>query len=78
MKRVARTTIADWEATHESAEQRWKDGQAALQQGNFNGFLQMLYSRLFLTAVVTNSPAGASTTTTCGILEKSIHPVTII
>ena len=47
VKRVTGTTDADWTITHESAEQRWKDGQAALQQGNMKAFAKMLYSRMF-------------------------------
>lgn len=47
VKRVTRTTDADWTITHESAEQRWKDGQAALRQGNMEAFPKMLYSRMF-------------------------------
>ena len=47
VKRVTGTTDADWTITHESAEQRWKDGQAALQQGNMKAFTKMLYSRMF-------------------------------
>jgi hypothetical protein len=47
VKRFRGTTDADWTITHESAEQRWKDGQAALQQGNMKAFPKMLYSRIF-------------------------------
>ena len=47
VKRVTGTTDADWTITHESAEQRWKDSQAALQQGNTKAFTKMLYSRMF-------------------------------
>lgn len=47
VKRVTGTTDADWTITHESAEQRWKDGRAALQQGNMKAFTKMLYSRMF-------------------------------
>ena len=47
VKRVTGTTDADWTITHESSEQRWKDGQAALQQGNMKAFTKMLYSRMF-------------------------------
>ena len=47
VKRVTGTTDADWTITHESAEQRWKDGRAALQQGNMKAFTEMLYSRMF-------------------------------
>ncbi|KAK9249031.1 hypothetical protein V1506DRAFT_550960 [Lipomyces tetrasporus] len=62
VKRGTGTTDADWTITHESAEQCWKDGQAALQQGNMNAFTKMLYSRT-PTATATTSPAGASTAT---------------
>ena len=47
VKRVTATTDADWTITHESAEQRWKDGMATLQQGNMKAFTKMLYSRMF-------------------------------
>lgn len=47
VKRVTDTTDADWIITHESAEQRWKDSRAALQQGNRAVFTKMLYSRMF-------------------------------
>lgn len=47
VKHVTRTTDTDWTITHESAEQRWKDSKAALQQGNMNAFTKMLYSRIF-------------------------------
>ena len=48
VKRVTGTTDADWTITHESAEQRWKDGTAELQKGNFAAFTKMLYSRMFI------------------------------
>lgn len=47
VKRVTATNDADWTITHESAEQRWTDGQAALQQGDMKAFPKMLYSRMF-------------------------------
>ena len=47
VKHVTGTTDADWTITHDSAEQRWKDGRAALQQGNMKAFTKMLYSRMF-------------------------------
>lgn len=47
VKRVTGTTNADWTITHESAEQRFKDGQAVVKQGNFAAFTKMLYSRMF-------------------------------
>lgn len=47
VKRVTGTTDADWTITHESAEQRWKEGHGAVKQGNFGPFTKMLYSRMF-------------------------------
>ncbi|KAK4184784.1 NAD(P)-binding protein [Podospora australis] len=47
VKRVTGTTEADWTITHESAEQRWKDGFAEVLKGNFGAFTKMLYSRMF-------------------------------
>ncbi|KAL9077594.1 MAG: hypothetical protein Q9157_003289 [Trypethelium eluteriae] len=47
VKRVTGTTDTDWTITHESAEQRWKDGMAALQQGSRKAFVKVLYSRMF-------------------------------
>ena len=47
VKRVTKTTDADWTINHESSEQRWKDGTATLKQGNFGTFTKMLYSRMY-------------------------------
>ena len=47
VKRVTGTTDDDWTITHESAEQRWKDGQTAVLQGNTKEFTKQLYSRMF-------------------------------
>ncbi len=47
VKRVTNTIDADWTITHDSAEQRWKDGHAAVVQGNFGAFTKQLYSRMF-------------------------------
>lgn len=47
VKRVTNTTDADWTITHQSAEQRWKDAQATLQQGNMKAYVKMIYSRMF-------------------------------
>jgi hypothetical protein len=48
VKRVTGTTDNDWTITHESAEERWKDGTAELKKGNFAAFTKNLYSRMFL------------------------------
>lgn len=48
VKRVTKTTDADWTISHDSAEKRWKDGTAAVHQGDFGQFTKMLYSRMFL------------------------------
>ncbi|KAK3319179.1 hypothetical protein B0H66DRAFT_558915 [Apodospora peruviana] len=50
VKRVTGTTDADWTITRESAEQRWKEGMAEVQKGNFAAFTKMLYSRMFFAA----------------------------
>ncbi|PLB48511.1 NAD(P)-binding protein [Aspergillus steynii IBT 23096] len=48
VKRVTGTTDADWTITHESSEERWKEGQAVVKQGDFlGGFAKQLYSRMF-------------------------------
>ena len=47
VKRVTATTDADWTITHESTEQRWKEGQAELKKGNWHAYTKMLYSRMF-------------------------------
>ena len=47
VKRVTKTADADWTITYQSSEQRWKDGTAALKQGDFGAFPKMLYSRMF-------------------------------
>ena len=47
VKRVTKTTDADWTISHESSRQRWEDGTAALKQGNFGAFTKMLYSRMY-------------------------------
>lgn len=49
VKRVTGTTEADWTITHESSEQRYKEGRAAMEKGNFAEFTKMLYSRMFYT-----------------------------
>lgn len=47
VKRVTGTSDVDWTITHESAEQRWKDGRAEVEKGNFAAFPKQLYSRMF-------------------------------
>lgn len=47
VKRVTGTTDTDWTITHESSEQRWKDGMAEMTRGNMKAFTKMLYSRMF-------------------------------
>ncbi|KFY22352.1 hypothetical protein V491_02826 [Pseudogymnoascus sp. VKM F-3775] len=47
VKRVTKTTDADWTITHDSAEDRWKDSQTELKKGNWGAFTKMLYSRMF-------------------------------
>lgn len=47
VKRVTGTTDADWTVRREPAEQRWRDGRAAVDRGDFSAFTKMLYSRMF-------------------------------
>jgi hypothetical protein len=47
VKRVTRTSTADWTITHKAAQQRWKHSFAEVVQGNFGAFTKMLYSRMF-------------------------------
>lgn len=47
VKHVTGTTDADWTITRESSRQRWGEGTAELQKGNFGAFTKMLYSRMF-------------------------------
>ncbi|KAG4220711.1 hypothetical protein PC116_g30810 [Phytophthora cactorum] len=47
VKRVTGSTDADWTGIRESAEQRWCEDRAALQEGNWKFFTKMLYSRMF-------------------------------
>lgn len=47
VKRVTGTTDSDWKITRESAEQRWREGRAAIAKGDFAQFTKMLYSRMF-------------------------------
>lgn len=44
VKRVTATTDDDWTITHKSSEERWREGYAAVLNGNFGQFPKMLYS----------------------------------
>jgi hypothetical protein len=45
--RVTGTTETDWNITKESAKERYEGGVEAMQKGDFNGFVKMLYTRVF-------------------------------
>lgn len=47
VKRVTATTNDDWTITYECSEERWRDGHAAVLNGNFGQFPKMLYSRMY-------------------------------
>ena len=47
VRRVTGTAETDWTVTHESSSQRWRDGVAALRQGDRMAFVRVLYSRVF-------------------------------
>ncbi|EXJ91138.1 hypothetical protein A1O1_04247 [Capronia coronata CBS 617.96] len=48
VKRVTKTTDADWTITHSLARERWEKGAAEVRQGNYMGFTEMLYSGMFV------------------------------
>ena len=45
--RVTGTTIGDWKVSHEPSVQRYKVGVEEMQKGNFRGFAQLMYTRVF-------------------------------
>lgn len=47
VKRVTRTTDAEWTVTHEATKKRYEDGLAQVRGGNMAGFSKMLYARSF-------------------------------
>ncbi|KAI2470449.1 hypothetical protein F4781DRAFT_430464 [Annulohypoxylon bovei var. microspora] len=47
VKRVTKTSDADWTITRDSAERRWEEGRSALEKGDWQLFTKMLYSRMF-------------------------------
>ncbi|KAJ5933142.1 hypothetical protein N7516_007631 [Penicillium verrucosum] len=47
VKRVTKTTDADWTITQDSVAQRFKEGQEGMKVHNWNVFTKMLYSRMF-------------------------------
>lgn len=47
VKRVTKTTDADWTITHETTKNRYEDGLAQVKSGNMAGFGKLLYARAF-------------------------------
>ncbi|GKT66424.1 oxidoreductase [Colletotrichum tofieldiae] len=47
VKRATQTTEKDWKIEYEATEERYKVGAERLQQGDPNGFFQMMYARVF-------------------------------
>ncbi|KAB2101696.1 hypothetical protein AG0111_0g10451 [Alternaria gaisen] len=47
VKRVTSTSDDDWTITHESSEERRKDGFSEVMKGSFRQFTNMLYSRMY-------------------------------
>ena len=45
--RVTGTTLNDWTIKHEPSPSRYKAGVEAMQKGDFSGFAQMMYTRVF-------------------------------
>lgn len=47
VKRVTKTTDADWRISYEPSAKRYKEGMETLQKGDRSGFAKALYSRAF-------------------------------
>ncbi|CRL21627.1 NAD(P)-binding domain [Penicillium camemberti] len=47
VKRVTKTSDADWTITQDSVARRFKEGQEGMKVHNWNVFTKMLYSRMF-------------------------------
>jgi hypothetical protein len=47
VKRVTKTTDADWTITNDKTEQRWKTGMEQVKKGDHRGWAKMGYSRMF-------------------------------
>lgn len=47
VKRVTGTTDAEWKITYESSEERYKKAVQDLHDGELNGFVRVLYTRVF-------------------------------
>jgi NmrA-like family len=45
--RVTGTTLDDWKIKHEDSPTRYKAGVEAMKKGDFQGFAQMMYTRVF-------------------------------
>lgn len=45
--RVTDTTMSDWKIAHEPSVDRYKVGVEEMQKGNFVGFAQLMYTRVF-------------------------------
>jgi hypothetical protein len=47
VKRVTKTTDADWKISDDNTEQRYKTGQDKVKSGDFSSWMKMGYSRMF-------------------------------
>ena len=47
VKRVTKTTDADWTITHESSKTRWENSMTDVKKGDWSAFTKMLYSRVW-------------------------------
>jgi NmrA-like family len=45
--RVTGTTLDDWKIEHEESPSRYKAGMEAMKKGDYKGFAQMMYTRVF-------------------------------
>ena len=45
--RVTNTTVSEWKISHEPSVERYKNGVEQMRKGNFIGFAQLMYTRVF-------------------------------
>lgn len=65
IKRVTGTTDTDWKIEHVDSEQRYKAAQEKLKNGDFTGFSEQMYTRIFF-------PSGEGDDTKRGLANKAL------
>ncbi|KAG8168732.1 hypothetical protein KVR01_001481 [Diaporthe batatas] len=65
VKRATGTTDEDWKIGHIPSEQRFREGQEAMQKGDRGGFVRQMYSRIFF-------PTGEGDHTRLGLANEAL------